>query len=224
MSTITEVKKAFYHYRLFKIFSYLHIIEFSSENYFKSRAYYENILQQYIKADNYINIFLKKTDLRSLHTDIDILPYLLGKSIKNIIRIKGNPEYVFKEKDISIFVYKRKINGIKDRCKIHFYKNKVFFVNHNYPSINEKDKTYVIQAVEHKYLNANDFNIDIPNCKIIDNNNSMIFIDDLVGLKISYFSNQESEWFIGMSLEIKAKNELKNAKIRLREKHFVANI
>ena len=55
-------------------------------------------------------------------------------------------------------------------------------------------------------------------------NNNIIFIDDLMGLKISYFSDNESEWFIDMSLEIKANNELKNAEILLKEKHFFANI
>jgi len=50
--------------------------------------YYESILKQYIKAANYINIFPKKIDLNSLHTDIDILPDLLGKDVKFIIRKK----------------------------------------------------------------------------------------------------------------------------------------
>lgn len=224
MLTITEIKKTFHHYRLNKILSYLYINKFPSDDYFKSRSYYEIVLNQYIKADNYINIYSNKVDLSLLHTDINILPDLLGKNGKNIIRTKGNPEYVFKERDIVIFIYKTKINGISDRCKIHFYKNKVFLVNHNYQLINEKDKIYVIKAVKHKYLNTDNLNIDILNSKIIDNNNSMIFIDDFMGLKISYFSNIESEWFIDMSLEIEAKNESKNAKIRLREKHFVANI
>jgi len=54
----------------------------------KSMIYYESILKQYIKAANYINIFPKKIDLNSLHTDIDILPDLLGKDVKFIIRKK----------------------------------------------------------------------------------------------------------------------------------------
>jgi len=115
--------------------------------------YYESILKQYIKAANYINIFPKKIDLNSLHTDIDILPDLLGKDVKFIIRKKWYPDYVFNEKNVSIYIYKRKINGINDRLKIHFYKNIVFFVNHNFTSINEKNKSYVIKAVQNKYVN-----------------------------------------------------------------------
>ncbi|WP_426672087.1 hypothetical protein ACPPVU_12730 [Mucilaginibacter sp. McL0603] len=206
------------------MFSFLNINKFPNKKYLKSRGYYENILEQYIELENYINIFSNKIDLRSLPTDINILPDLLGKNVKDIIRTKGNPEYAFQEKDISIFVYKRNINGLDNRSKIHFYKNKVFLVNHSYPSINEQEKIYVIKAVEHKYLNANNLNFDIRNCKIIDNNNSIIFIDDLMGLKISYFNNYESEWFTDMSSEIKANNELKSAEIRLKEKHFIDNI
>jgi hypothetical protein len=224
MSTIIEMKKAFHHYGLFKILSYLNINQFSSKSYVRSWAYYENILQQYIKAANYLNIFSKKIDLKAIRTDIDILPHFLGKSYKNILRIKGNPEYFFKEKDICIFVYKRKINGLNDRCKIHFYKNKVFLVNHYYPSTKAKDKIYVIKSVGYKYLNSTDFNIDITNCKIIDNNNNMIFIDDIIGLKVSYISNKDSEWFKGMLLEIEATDEIKNAKIKSQEKRFIASI
>jgi len=206
------------------MFSFFNINKFPNKKYRQSRGYYENILEQYIELENYINIFSTKIDLRSLPTDINILPDLLGKNVKDIIRTKGNPEYAFQEKDISIFVYKRNINGLDNRCKIHFYKNKVFLVNQNYPSINEQEKIYVIKAVEHKYLNANNLNFDIRNYKIIDNNNSIIFIDDFMGLKISYFNNYESEWFIDMSSEIKANNELKNAEIGLKEQYFIANI
>src|SRR5271154_7219612 len=207
MLAITWKIKAFNYQRLYNMFSYLNINKFPNKKYLKSRGYYENILEQYIEVENYINIFSKKIVLRSLPTDINILPDLLGKNVKDIIRTKGNPEYAFHEKDISIFVYKRNINGIDNRCKIHFYKNKVFLVNQNYPSINEQQKIYVIKAVEHKYLNANNLDFDIRNYKIIDNNNSIIFIDDFMGLKISYFNNYEAEWFIDMSLEIKANNE-----------------
>jgi hypothetical protein len=224
MLAITEKKRTFIHQRLYKMFSYFNINRFPNKKYLKSRGYYENILEQYIEPENYINIFSNKIALRSLPTDIDILPDLLGKNVKDIIRLKGNPEYIFQEKDISIFIYKKNINGIDNRSKIHFYKNKVFLVNHTYPSITEQEKIYVIRAVGHKYLNTNNLNTDIRNYKIIDKNNNIIFIDDLMGLKISYFSDNESEWFIDMSLEIKANNELKNAEILLKEKHFFANI
>jgi hypothetical protein len=206
------------------MFSYFNIDKFPHKKYLKSRGYYENILEQYIELENYMNIFSSKIVLRSLPTDINILPDLLGKNVKDIIRAKGNPKYALKEKDITIFVYKRSINGLDNRTKIHFYKNKVFLVNQNYPSISEQEKIYVIKAVEHKYLNANNLNFDIRNHKIIDNNNSILFIDGIMGLKISYFYNYESEWFIDMSAEIKANNELKNAEIKLKEQHFIANI
>ena len=107
------------------MFSYFNIDKFPHKKYLKSRGYYENILEQYIELENYMNIFSSKIVLRPLPTDINILPDLLGKNVKEIIRTKGNPKYALKEKDITIFVYKRSINGLDNRTKIHFYKNKV---------------------------------------------------------------------------------------------------
>lgn|GEM_PF-5904229 len=88
MLTITEIKKTFHLNRLNKILSYLHINKFPSDNYFKSKAYYAIVLDQYIKGENYINIFSNKIDLSSLKTDINILPRIIS-GIPQLVRQEG---------------------------------------------------------------------------------------------------------------------------------------
>lgn len=220
MITIALTKRFQYLFKIGQALSDLKKKTFLNAGYSKSSEYYTAVLNQYLNFGSYLNIFSKASNLNSIQTNIDIQSDILGADIKSIIGKNGKPDFVFSENKLTIYLYKWKFNGLKIRCEIHFYNNKAFLVNYNYNILSNTEKDYVIKTIAQKYLNQDTGNLNIQNSKIIDKNNNMLFINDLLDYKVTYFSNKESGWLLGLTNEINEKKKKEIVKTRLAEKRF----
>jgi hypothetical protein len=142
-----------------------------------------------VSLSSYIKLFLTSSDLISIPSTIEIEPKTLGCNIDNIILIYGEPDYIFNDNKLKIFVYSRRLNTLKIRYEIHFYNNKVFLVNNVYRQLSIEDKNYLIISTIGKYITQDLNTIGIFDSKITDDNNDSVFISNfLCGLKITYLS------------------------------------
>jgi hypothetical protein len=193
--------------------------------YFQPGSYYEVILEEYLNVEKYIEISNQVSHMESIDTNVDIQPALLGTGTKEIISIKGTPSHVLKEKNIVIYVYKWRLNGINSRCTVHFYNDKAFLVKYHYDSLKLNDKKFVTNAIAQKYLNQNDSGDKIINTKIIDKSNNMIFIDKVLeGYKVSYLGNQQADWYKNMLIEETYTKKRQSLETRSQQKQFFAVI
>jgi hypothetical protein len=216
------------------VYSYIkkgHIISnftkkiFSTSTYYSNTSYYKAVLGQYVNFGNYISIYKGTINLRSIQTDTDVQPGILGADARHVIAMHGKPEFIFSEKDLSIYVYKWKLNGLKTRCEVHMHKNKAFMVNYIYNQLDVSERDYVIKSITKKYLDQYQHEVDLLNSKISDKNNNVLFVDDfLVGLKVSYLSNCESDWYETMMAYVNDKASRDAVRARISEKRFFNKI
>jgi hypothetical protein len=196
----------------------------TSDNYFGRNNYYRAILNQYANICSYTNILNETANLNPIQSDISVQPRMLGASIKSIISKYGKPIFVFNENKITIYIYKWKFNDLKTRCEIHFYNDTAFLVNYNYNQLDTREKNYIVKTIAKKYT-GKDTEIDIRNCKIVDDKNNMVCVSEfLEGLKITYLSDQELGWHVGLTTDINTKKEMHKAKVKMADRLFYNNI
>jgi hypothetical protein len=182
-------------------------------------------LSQYVNFAHYIGIYKEMINLSSIQTNIDIQPDILGADARHVIMKYGEPDFIFKENNLSVFVYKWKFNGLKTRCEIHLYNQKAFVVNHIYTQLDKNERDYVVKTIREKYLDQYLNEIDMVTNKISDRNNNVVFIDDfMMGLKVTYLSNCESDWYEAMIGEINDRKARHDARIRIGERRFYRSI
>ena len=223
MATITPPKNLNYYFRKGHILS--DIGKIFSASYYSNKAYYKDVLTQYINFSTYINIFNSTAEFGSIHTDVEIQPNILGATTKDVVAIHGKPNLIFTEQKLTIYVYKWKFNGFKTRCEIHLYNNKAFLVNYIHNQLDTVDKGYIVKALTCKYSSQQNGLVDLFNNKIVDQNNNVVFINDYAqGFKVTYLSNIESDWYEAMAAEVNAKKERQQAKVMSAEKSFLSKI
>ncbi len=216
------------------IYSYIrkgHIISnitrkiFSTANYYGNTSYYKAVLGQYVNHASYLDIYKGTINLRTLQTNVRVQPGVLGADARHVIAMHGKPEFVFSEKDLSIFVYKWKFNGLKTRCEVHLHKNKAFLVNYIYNHLDTTERDYIFKSINQKYLGQYQHEVDLVNGKISDANNNVLFIDDyLLGLKITYLSNCESDWYEAMTAEVNDRQARHDDRVNIHERRFFNKI
>jgi hypothetical protein len=214
-------KKHFFYDKIINLFYNLRIYRYSVADKTKTNVYYEYNLDQSFTPDYYINFLNLTTGLKAVITQVSIQPNILDLDTAEIIKRHGKPGFVFKENDITVFIYKWDFNGLKNRCKVHFYKNKAFLVNHDYPSISADDKQFLKNTFLQKYLKNEGQAIDVLKCKIADGSGNIAFFNQvLLGLHVSYLSNTASAWFTGMTYDIEQKKNLQHKKEELTRRKF----
>ena len=210
---------------MFLLSPVLSLYKSSTAKHFNSDSYYNSIIGLPYKIENYIRLSRRIIDLSPLFTNTTIQPNLLGRDVKEIFKIKGLPAYIFKNKNISIYVFRLKLNGINTRITVNFYKNESFLVNFHYPSITPDEKKFIINSVSKKYLNEPAFDGNKNEFKIVDGNNNIIFMNDVLnGLEISYLTNQQNEWYAGIVKEVNEDRQKQILKNKTREEYFYASI
>jgi hypothetical protein len=216
------------------IYSYIkkgHIISdftkkiFSTSSYYGNTSYYKAVLGQYVNYASYLDIYKGTINLRTIQTDVNVQPDVLGVDARHVIAKHGKPEFIFSEKDLSIYVYKWKFNGLKTRCEVHLHKNKAFLVNYIYNQLEVSERDYVLKSITQKYLDQYQHEPDLMHSKISDKNNNVLFIDEyLLGLKISYLSNCESDWYEAMTAAVGDRRARHDARVKVNEKRFFNKI
>jgi hypothetical protein len=166
-------------------------------------------------------MFTNAIGLNAIQTNSTIQTDILGANSKGVIAKNGKPTYIFTEDKITIYVYKWKFNNLKTRCEIHFYNNKAFLVNYTYNMLTKADKVFITKTITQKYL---DRNIDIKDCKITDDNNNVLFINDGMEFKVTYLSTKNSDWYDNMKNDINIKKEKRKAKSKLAEQRLYSKI
>ncbi len=210
---------------MFLLSPILSLYKSSTAKHFNSDSYYNSIIRLPYKIENYISLSRRTIDLSPLFTNATIQPNLLGRDVKEICKIKGIPAYAFKEKNVSIYVFRLKLNEINTRITVNFYKNESFLINFNYPSIKPDQKKFIIDSLSKKYLNEPAFKGNKNEFKIVDGNNNIIFMNDVLnGLEISYLTNQQNEWHAGIIKEVKEEQQKLYRNITRHEEHFYAAI
>ena len=198
---------------------------FVNNFYYSTNSYYKTILSEYANFSNYIHIFNDTSKLSTLQTEIAIQKDMLGANAKGIIDKQGKPEFIYRENDISVFVYKWKFNSIKTRCEIHLYRNKVFLVNYTYNQLNQSERAYVLDALSNKYLGKSITEADMIQSKICDADNNSVLVNDFMeGLKVTYLSSCESDWYEAMKAEMGVRKTKLSEKIQKAEQRFIDSL
>lgn len=193
--------------------------------YYSNTNYYKAVLGQYVNYTSYVNIYNKSLKLGSVHTEVAIQTNILGAEARAVIARHGKPDFVFTEKTLSVYVYKWKLNGIRTRCEVHFYKNKAFLVNYIYNQLEKRQKDYISDAIMSKYLSMYKGEVDLMTTKISDRDNSVLFMDNfLMGLKISYMSSCECDWYEAMADFVNDRKAKQEEKMRIGEQRFFNRI
>jgi hypothetical protein len=225
MGTFAPYRSLHYYFKRAYVISDFSRKMFVGGLYYSNANYYKAVLGQYVNFKSYINIYKGSLDRRSIHTDIDIQSDILGADSKDILARYGKPEFIFHEKALSVFVYKWRLNGLRTRCEVHFYKHKAFLMNYIYNQLSRNEVEYISNSFVTKYLDQQVSEVDLMTAKISDKNNNILFMDNfLVGMKVTYMSNCESDWFEAMGTyvdEITAKRE---EKARVNERRFFNRI
>lgn len=210
-------------YRLIRLFStklkYTHL-----SFYLDKRSYYHSVLSnQYIEVDKYVSLCKDTDNLAPVYSEVNILPDLLGRDIEFVKMVYGKPLFSLTEKNITIFIYKRKLSDIKVRYEIHSYMDRVFFVCHNYQTLIKQERDFVIRSILKKYLDSADVD-GLTDKKIVDKSHNMLIVNELMGLKINYLCTKNSEWFSKMLAEIKDRIQALETRSQIKERRFLARI
>jgi hypothetical protein len=193
--------------------------------YYSNTNYYKAILGQYVNFSSYIGIYNNSLKLNTVHTESDVQPSVLGCEAKAVVNRFGKPDFVFNENNLSVFVYKWKLNGIRTRCEVHLYKHKAFLVNYIYNNLEKSQRDYIGDSITAKYLSQYTSGVDLMTTKISDKNSNILFMDNfLMGLKVTYLSNCESDWFEAMGNFAEEKKAKHEEKMRINEKRFFNRI
>jgi hypothetical protein len=225
MGTIAYPRNIYSYFKKGHIISDFTKKVFSVSNYHGNSSYYKAVLGQYVNCASYIDIFKGTIKMRSIQTDVNIQPDVLGADARNVIAKHGKPDFIFTEKELSIYVYKWKFNGLKTRCEVHLHNNKAFLVNYIYNQLDISERDYVIKSINNKYLDQYTHELDLVNSKISDKNSNVLFIDEyLLGLKVTYLSNCESDWFEAMMAEVNSRRAIQDARIKVGERRFLNKI
>jgi hypothetical protein len=160
-----------------------------------------------------------------VHTEVPIQANILGMEARVVTGKYGRPDFVFNEKFLSVYVYKWKMNGIRTRCEVHFYKNKSFFVNYIYNQLDKRQVEYITNSVMSKYMGNYIGEIDLMTTKMSDRNHNVLFMDNfLTGLKLSYMSNCENDWYEAMADFVNERKARQETKAHIEEKRFFNRI
>jgi len=225
MATLATPRSLYDYLRRGHIISDLGKKIFSGSLYYSTTNYYKAVLSQYVNFNSYINIYNKTLKYGSVHTDVPIQSNILGMEARNVTGKYGKPDFVFTEKSLSVYVYKWKLNGIRTRCEVHFYKNKSFLVNYIYNQIDRRQMEYITDSVMSKYMSQYKGEVDLMTTKLSDRNNNVLFMDNfLMGLKISYMSSCENDWYEAMADFVHDRKVKHEAKAQVAEKRFFNRI
>ena len=193
--------------------------------YYSNTNYYKAVLSQYVNFNSYINTYNKSLNLGSVHTSVAIQPDILGAEARAVMGMHGKPDFVFTEKALSVYVYKWKLNGLKTRCEVHFYKNRAFLVNYIYNQLEKRQKDYISESLTGKYLSQYTREVDLLGTKISDMNNNVLFMDNyLMGLKVTYISSCECDWYEAMASYVNESKTKKEEQMRIGERRFFNRI
>ncbi|HTI59081.1 hypothetical protein [Mucilaginibacter sp.] len=221
MATIASPRNFSYYLRKGYLLSDLTKKIFSGNYYHSNTSYYKTLLSQYTNFSNYTEIFAGSTKLSTIHTCINIQQGILGANARAVTGKYGKPDFIFTEKSLSIYVYKWRFNGLKTRCEVHLYNDKVFLVNYVYNQLAKHERDYIVDTIAGKYLEKCSNRVDLMHSKISDNNNNVLMVDDfLMGLKITYLSTSESDWYERMISEINEKKARYELKIKTGERRL----
>ncbi len=174
-----------------------------------SKEYYEGLLDKYKDVSSYsnlLNCFGKKQGILT-NEDISISKKCAFGTINTeyIIKKFGKPNYKIRQNDhllnIDIFLYRIFIGNHKTKFELHFFKDNLFFYNYIFSYLSEEEKSEVIKILEKKYLNGNKFNYLEE--YIVDDNQSVIIIDDKIDFVINYICYKNSGLFNNLPKIIK---------------------
>jgi len=221
MGTLASPRNLSYYFKRGNLVSELTRRIFSGEYYHSNTTYYKSVLGQYSNFSSYIGIFKGLVKLSTIHTDVDIQPGILGEDSRSVVTKHGKPDFIFTDKNLSIYIYKWKFNGLKTRCEIHLYNDQAFLVNYIYNQLDKSESDYIVKTITGKYLNKYVSEIDLAYSKIGDRNNNVLMVEDfLMGLKVTYMSNSESDWYEKMISEMNARKASLEAKVRIGERRL----
>jgi len=197
----------------------------SGATYYSNTNYYKAVLSQYVNFNSYINIYNRTLKLGTVHTEVPIQSNILGMEARAVTGKYGKPDFVFTEKSLSVYVYKWKLNGIRTRCEVHFYRNKSFLVNYIYNQLDKRQMEYVTDSVMTKYMSHYQGEVDLMTTKLSDRNHNVLFMDSfLMGLKLSYMSSCENDWYEAMADFVNDRKAKQEAKAHIAEKRFFNRI
>jgi hypothetical protein len=191
--------------------------------YHNINYYYQQLVEYYTDFSEYSRItdLYKKKELLATDQIISFQEDHLfnqknKKQILKKIRFKQALfKYRIKKNDlnIEIYFYKIKIGGFKVKLEIHFHERKMFYYNYTFTDYsNNQQLRDIIEIIQEKYLDG--LPMDIYTQNIIDQDQTVLSIENTMELRIHYISTKSS---IIQTLS-NYKETSTNMKVKAREK------
>lgn len=155
--------------------------------------YYSRLIEHYTDLSEYLRIIdlYKKKELSTTNKIITIQEGCLfnQNNKKQILKKFKHPHFKYRIRknnlDIEIYFYKIIIGGYKVRLEIHLCEEQMFYYNYTFTrNLNNQQLRDIIKIIQEKYLNG--LSINICTQSIIDENQTVLDIENTMELKINY--------------------------------------
>lgn len=168
----------------------LNIVRKRYSNY--KNGYYGEKLNELNSSDFFMNLLKKYNEQQKLVTKKEIYfseKIRFGCNVKNIKHKMRTPTYSVSSSDAmncKILFYKIIVGNHKANLNMFLHHSKLFLYNLTFLYLTDQEKNEILNIIQHKYLEQQP--IDFSTQSIIDELGNCIQIDDVVNLKINYFS------------------------------------
>ncbi|MGZ2368989.1 hypothetical protein ACXR6G_04325 [Ancylomarina sp. YFZ004] len=193
--------------------------------YYSKYYYYSRLIEYYTDLSEYSRIIdlYKKKELSTTNKIIAFQEgYLFNqKNKKHILKKFKYPQFKYRIRknnlDIEIYFYKIIIGGHKVRLEIHLSDNKLFYYNYTFTrNLNNQQLRDIIRIIQEKYLDG--LSIDICTQSIIDQNQTVLDIENTMELKIHYiYTNSNIIQSLNIYKETSANKKVKSIEKKLTE-------
>jgi len=172
------------------------IIRITKRTFYLRNYYYERVLEDYKNFFEYFRILklIEKTNtISKTNTNITLVEgydfKIIGKN--EIVKKYNKPRFISvidkKNIKINIYFYKIYIGGYRTRLEIHMHKNNLFYYSYTFAeSLTSDQKSDIIKILCEKYLSGQFINLSRH--IIIDNNQTCVYVEDTLELKIHYLN------------------------------------
>jgi hypothetical protein len=171
--------------------------KFGKSSYYKRDYQMRTALQKYERLEPYLVLYKESAVKQQVKTDIEIKfskNLAFGDTLKNAKLELSSLDYDVLGKNnlgIEILAYKRIVGGIKVKCQLHFFRNKLFMFNYSFNNPTKEKANEIIKILNHKYLKSGDY-ASFP--VITDAHNNCIMVKNTAVFELNYLAH-DSDFF-----------------------------
>ncbi|WP_445711894.1 hypothetical protein [Flavobacterium sp.] len=191
---------------------------FQKRNYYLSRYYYKQQIDNYSYSLSYYSKILNSTCelnyLQSSKAFFSENAISFNANMKSIEKQYGKPIFTVKneiDNRIVIQFYRIRITNQSVKCEFHYYENKLFYIKYIFSYLTNDNRKLILKTIENKYLNDNPLNFEKD--IIVDEFNNTLLVTENSHFNVEYLTKNND--FFHKFKELKERYD--NRKIREKE-------